>query len=250
MWTSEQIKHHREAAKKIKKIVDLSFEYIRQNKDNITEKEVQAFIYQKIKERELLIDKTPVIVAFGESSADPHYHPREMSNRKLKKNRLIMIDVWARIDKKSAPFADITWMGFYGDNMSQKIQKVFALVIGARDEGMKFIKDGLKNKSASRRIPLGKEVDKIVRNYIHHHGYGERFIHGTGHSLGFHGPHGNRSRISKKGHQALIKNVAYTIEPGVYLEKEFGVRSEIDFYISTDFKFILTTDLQKKMIKI
>lgn len=250
MWTKVQIINHQEAARRLKKIVDLSFDYIRQNKKDVTEKNIQAFIYEKIKEYDLVIDKTPVIVAFGKNSADPHYHPTAKLNRKLKFGDIIMIDVWARINKKGAPFADITWMGFYGKDVFQKIRKVFDIVIGARDEGIKFIKKELKNKSASQKIPLGKEIDKAVRDYIHVHGYGDKFIHGTGHSLGLHGPHGSLRKIRINAHKPLHKNVAYTIEPGIYLEGEFGMRSEVDFYITADFKFILTTDLQKKIILI
>lgn len=246
MWTSEQIKNHQEAAKRLKKITDLAFDYIGQNKKGITEKDVQLFIYEKIKKYNLVIDKTPVIVAFGKSSADPHYHPTEKNNKKLKTSDVIMIDVWARLNKKDAPFADITWMGFCGKNIPQKVNKIFDIVIGARDAGIKFIKKELKNK----KTPSGKEVDGIVRDHIHHRGYGDKFIHGTGHSLGFRGPHGNRSRINRKGRKILPKNVAYTIEPGIYLNGKFGVRSEIDFYIDDNCRFILTTLAQKKIVKI
>lgn len=246
MWTNEQIKNHKEAAKRLKKIVDLAFLTIRENK-NILEKEVQDFVYQKIKELRMVTDKiNPQIVAFGLSSAMPHYHPTEKSNKKIKRGDIVKIDVWARLKKKGAPFADITWMGYCGGNVPKNVQKIFDIVIGAREEGVRFIKKELKKKN----IPLGKEVDKVVRDYIHKHGFGEKFIHGTGHSLGLHGPHGSLRKIRQNAHKPLHKNVAYTIEPGIYLEGKFGIRSEIDFFINDKLEIVITTALQKKIIRI
>lgn len=244
MWTKEHIADHREAAKRLLKIKDQIFAYIEKNK-NITELEAQVFLYEKFKEAELKTDKTPLIVAFSSSSADPHYHPSSLRNRMIR-NGSIMIDIWGRLNKKNAPFADITWMGYRGESVPQKMQKIFDIVIGARDEGIKFIKKKLKKGE----MPLGKEVDKAVRDHINGRGYGEKFIHGTGHSLGFLGPHGNKSRISRKGQKHLRFGTAYTIEPGIYLPNQFGVRSEIDFYVDNNFRLIITTEVQKKIIKI
>jgi Xaa-Pro aminopeptidase len=245
MWTPEQIKYHKEAAKRLLEIKDLAFEHIRRNK-NISELELQIFILEKFKEYDLKMADQPQIVAFGANSAMPHYHPTEKSNRILKRGDVIKIDIWAKVNRKGAPFADITWMGFGGRRPSQKINKIFNIVIAARNKGIKFIKSKLRKKE----VPLGKEVDRIVRDYIHQRDYGDKFIHGTGHSLGLYGPHGNKSRLRKSGHRALHKNVAYTIEPGIYLSGQFGIRSEIDFYITDNYKFILTTNLQKKIIEV
>ena len=245
MWGKEQIKHHKEATKRLLKIKDLSFEHVRKN-EGISELELQIFILEKFKEYNMQTADQPQIVAFGANSAIPHYYPTEKSNKILKKGDVIKLDIWAKLDKKDAPFADITWVGFYGEHLSQKVNKIFNVVVEARDKGIGFIKTKLEKKE----VPLGKEVDRVVRDYIHLCGFGDKFIHGTGHSLGLHGPHGNKSRIRKNGHKHLRMNEAYTIEPGVYLKGEFGIRSEIDFYIDEKYKLVLTTDLQRKIIKV
>jgi Xaa-Pro dipeptidase len=245
MWTSEQIKDHKEAASRLLKIKDGAFEYIRKNK-KISELEIQAFIYRKFKERGMKTADQPQIVAFGPNSAIPHYYPTSKTNRILKKGDVIKIDIWARMNKKGAPFADITWMGFCGEKVPKNIEKIFNIVVSARNKGINFIKNNLKKKN----LPTGREVDKVVRDYIHQYGHGDKFIHGTGHSLGFLGPHGKRSRISKKGRKPIRLNTAYTIEPGIYLEGKFGVRSEIDFYVTENYKLILTTKAQKRIIKV
>ncbi|KKQ13492.1 MAG: Peptidase M24 [Candidatus Moranbacteria bacterium GW2011_GWF2_36_839] len=164
----------------------------------------------------------------------------------MKNGNIIMLDIWAKLNQKGAPFADITWMAFRGKKIPQEIEKVFEIVINARNAGIKKIKNNLRKK----KIILGSEVDNAVRDFIHRNGYGEKFIHGTGHLLGFFSPHGNRNRLRPNSHSSLHKNVAYTIEPGIYLKGKFGIRSEIDFYITDNFKLVLTTDLQKEIIKL
>lgn len=245
MWTREQIKLHKEAARRLLKIKELAFRYIGKNK-NVSELEVQRYTTELMKKHGLKTSFTELIVAFGPSSAKPHYRPGEDGNRKIKKGDVIKIDIWAKIDKKGAPYADITWMGFYGRKIPRYTEDIFNHVIVARNKAIQFIKKSIKNNS----MPRGWDVDKIVREYFHSVGHEHRFIHGTGHSLGFMGPHGSQARLNKKGKSFLRPNVAYTIEPGIYIHGRFGMRSEIDFYISEDNEFILTAGLQKRMVKI
>lgn len=245
MWNVIQIKQHKEVSKRLLKIKDRAFEYIK-NKKEVSELEVLDFLYVKLKEFNLKTASQSLIVAFAKNSANPHYSPSKKSNRKLKNGDIIMLDIWARLNQKGAPFADITWMAFRGKKIPQEIEKVFGIVINARNAGINTIKKNLKKK----KIISGSKVDKVVRDFIHQNGYGEKFIHGTGHSLGFFSPHGNRNRLRPNSHSSLYKNVAYTIEPGIYLKEKFGVRSEMDFYITDKFKLFLTTDLQKEIIKV
>ncbi|HRY82670.1 MAG TPA: M24 family metallopeptidase [Candidatus Moranbacteria bacterium] len=246
MWTNIQIRQHKEAAKRLLKIKDQTFDFIGKNKRNISELEVQNFLYQKFKEYNLKTDNHPLIIAFGENSANPHYSPTEKTNKKLKTGDIIKLDIWARLSQKGAPFSDITWMAFRGNIIPKEIRRVFNTVIKARDIGIEIIKNNLKKK----KIISGHEIDKAVREFVHKSGYSGKFIHGTGHSLGFYSPHGNQNRLRPNSHSYLYKNIAYTIEPGIYLDGKFGVRSEIDFYINNKFKFILTTKLQKEIIKL
>ncbi|HLN18593.1 MAG TPA: M24 family metallopeptidase [Patescibacteria group bacterium] len=243
MWTSEQIKLHKEAAKKLLKIKKLAFDYIAENK-NICEKNVQEYITGLMKENNLKTNFSELIIAFGPSSAKPHYRPGEDGNRKIKSGDVIKIDIWAKIDKKGAPYADITWMGFNGQKIPKKTEDIFNHVIIARNKAIQFIKNSLKKEL----LPRGREIDEIVRKYFRQVGQEHRFIHGTGHSLGFMGPHGSRTRLNMKGKSFLRQNVAYTIEPGIYIEGQFGMRSEIDFYINDNYRLILTAGLQKKII--
>jgi len=148
------------------------------------------------------------------------------------------------------------------------INPYFKIVSQARNEAIKYLRRNLKKE----RVPLGKEIDAVVRNYLQQQGQAERFLHGAGHSLGFVSPHGRRVRINQRGKKPIPLNVGYTIEPGIYFNdkpphsshknyskrissniecgSKFGMRSEINFYIDNDFKLIITSEIQKKIIKI
>jgi Xaa-Pro aminopeptidase len=244
MWSKEKINKHLTACKILSEIKDSTFEYIRKNR-KISEYEVQRFILEQFKEKKVKNDKDKPIVAFNEDSAIPHFFPKRKS-KKLKKRTLILIDIWARLKVKSSPFSDITWVAYYGEKIPEKIQNVFNVVIKSRDSALKFIKTELKKG----RMPTGREVDKIARDIINKKGFYGKFIHGTGHSIGFISPHGNRGNLKARSKQKLLINLGYTIEPGIYLKNEFGIRSEINFYINKNKNLIITTPAQKKIIKI
>lgn len=244
MWTKEQIKDHQKAVELLYGIKELVFDYLRSNK-SASEYEVQQFILRKFEEYGLERDKDPPIVAFASSSDEPHYFAQKDS-KKLEDNNLILIDLWARLKKEKSFFADITWMAYNGEIIPSDIQKIFDIVILARDSCLDFIKREIQNN----KMPTGKEVDDIARNIIIHNGYGPEFKHNTGHSLGFISCHGEQGIIGLKNNEPLLKNLGYTIEPGIYLKGKFGVRSEIDFYISEDNNLIVTTDMQKEIVKL
>ncbi len=244
MWTDEQIKDHKTAAELLIKVKNITFSYIRNNR-TVSEYDTHQFILKKFKEFDLITDKDPPIVAFNTNSATPEFYPKIDSER-LKPDTFILIDIWAKLNKKNAPFADITWVAYYGDNIPKKVQNVFNVVLKARDSTLNFVKQGAKEG----KIPTGKEVDKVARDIIEKEGFNGKFLHGTGHSIGTTSPHGNRGNLNTKGKKRLSINLGYTIEPGIYLENEFGVRSEMDFYINKKNKLVLTTPIQKNIIKI
>ncbi len=240
-WNEYQINNHKKAARFLGEIKDKTFKYITEN-NSITEREVCEYILQLYKKYSLKTNGRPII-AFRKNTAFIHYCPSQYC-KKLKPESLIMIDIWARLSQKNSPFADITWMGYYGNKIPKKNTEIFNLVIKARDEALNFIKKSLKKG----KISAGKEVDRAARDIIIKAGY--NFSHSTGHCLGFESPHGRGRRIKSTNNQPLLKNLGYTIEPGVYLKNEFGIRSEIDFYINDNMKLVVTTDRQKNIVQI
>ncbi len=239
-WTKTQIKYHTEAAKILEKIIKETFDYIKNNRA-ITEYETARFILKKFKEYKIKTDHPP-IVAFRENTQYVHYYPSQYC-LKIKPESLIMIDLWGRVKKRGAPFADITVMGYLGKNISAEILKVFNIVINARDKAVKYLKENLKKC----KMPTGFEVDKVARDYIKKLCFGDNFFHGLGHPLGFTNPHGAGVRLSQKFKKPLLKMIGHTIEPGIYLRNKFGIRSEIDFYIDEKNMVVITTKVQKEI---
>jgi Xaa-Pro aminopeptidase len=245
MWNQNQINLHILASKKLNQIKDETFDYIRKNKENTSEFEIQQFILKRFKELGLKPDKDPPIVAFNENSAIPHYFPTERS-KILAPNSLILIDIWGKLKKKNAPFSDITWVAYYGDKVPDEISKAFNTITNARDSCINFIKLNLGEK----RVASLRNSDLSTRNIIISEGYEKNLRHKTGHAIGTTSCHGRYKSLHHKNSGNLLNNLGYTIEPGLYIPNKFGIRSEIDFYIDEKFNMIITTPVQKEIVKI
>ena len=112
----------------------------------------------------------------------------------------------------------------------EKYETVFQIVKGGRDAALQFVRDSFK----SGKTICGYQVDDAARNFIAAKGYGEYFVHRTGHSIGeeVHGTGANMDNLETHDERILIPRTSFSIEPGIYLRDDFGVRSEIDVYIS------------------
>lgn len=239
MWSTRDIKNHLEVSKKLYIIKDLAFDYLY---EGVSEYEVMQFILKKFKELDLIIDNDDVpIVAFNENTSIVHYFPKKKS-KKLKKNSIVLIDIWARL-KKGGPYADITWMGYYG-KVPLKVKKIFDIVVKARDKSLAYV----KREVSKGTMPIGCEANRITSDVLDSYGYLKQFDHFTGHSLGNYSCRGIKAGLRPSNKKKLLK-MGYTIEPGIYLKGNFGVRSEIDFYISGK-KVIVSTKPQKELVKI
>ncbi len=115
----------------------------------------------------------PQIIAVNENAAMPHYYPQEKNSKIIKKNNLILVDLWARLKKNNSPFADITWIAYSGKNIPKEIKIIFNKVIKARNLAIKFIRENLKKK----KFPRTRTIDKIVRNYFKRFDLDKYFIH-------------------------------------------------------------------------
>jgi len=244
----DEIKRHKIAAKKLDLVKNRAFGFIKKNLGKIFECDVSDFINSEFKKQGLVTDKNCIvqIIAADKNTAYVHHFPSKREAKIIERDNLILIDIWARLREKNSPFADITWMGYFGKNIPANIKKYFKIVIEARDEAIKFIKKELKQK----RMPKGMEVDEIVRSYFKKFGVEKYFFHGTGHSLGFFGCHGKDFHLSQKNRKIVRPNIPFTIEPGLYFKNKFGIRSEIDCYITEDYRLIITTEVQKDIVKI
>ena len=143
---------------------------------------------------------------------------------------LVLIDTVTKVKKPQAPASDLTWMGYVGETVPEEYTKIWNIVFDAQQSAFRSVREAFQNGK-----PItGAQVDDISRGVIRKAGYADQFLHRTGHSIGEEG-HGNGANIDNletRDSRWLISGTAFSIEPGIYLEGKFGVRSEIDVYVT------------------
>jgi Xaa-Pro aminopeptidase len=230
-WNDDQLAMHDEAACGLYESVSAAFAEIggRVRSDVATsEYEIQQFILGCFADRGL-ITRDPPIVAVNANSAMPHYEPTHDHHSPIGEGDFVLIDLWAKLNRPNSVYADITWTGFVGSEAPEAISRVFNVVRDARDAATQFVKESF----ASGRTIYGWEVDDACRKVVIENGFGDYFIHRTGHNIHteVHGNGANIDNLETRDGRALIPRTCFSIEPGIYLEGRFGVRSEIDVYV-------------------
>jgi len=250
VWTKEQFEENKPVASALTNIVDLSFNFIKEKiskKESITEYDVQQFIMSEFDKKGYITDFPP-IVGVNENSANPHYEPSKEINKPINENDFVLIDLWAKVNKPEGVWADITWVGYVGETIPEKYVKIFKIVAKARDKAFNFV----VNRFNEGKEVRGYEVDDVSRKIISDAGYGNYFIHRTGHSIttDLHGSGAHLDDFETKDERLLLPSTSFSIEPGIYLTGDFGVRLEIDVYIYPDGKVNSTGDVQQELIPI
>ncbi len=228
-WSEEQIKTHFAARDAIDAITAESFKEIgrRVRNGGAKEHEIQQWFMESF-ERESLITDDPPIVAVNGNAGNPHYEPSAGHPVPIREGDFILLDVWGKKNTPGAVYYDITWVGFVGKAPSDRMREVFEVVRDARDAGVKTVIDAI---AAGRRI-AGWEVDRATRSHIKEKGFGDYFIHRTGHSIGteVHSNGANMDDLEIHDERQILPNSCFSIEPGIYLP-EFGVRSEVNMLV-------------------
>ncbi|MDA0986727.1 MAG: M24 family metallopeptidase [Bacteroidetes bacterium] len=238
------------SAKHLRTIVDIAFNFIGEklrSNSKVTEFDVQQKISNEFELRNIYSETDPHC-SVNANCANPHYEALKDNSSEIKKGDVILIDLWAKKKSENSIYADITWMGFAGKNVPAKYQEVFDVVVGARDRAVEYL-----NREIPNRKVTGAEVDDVSRNFINSKNYGKYFVHRTGHNLGevIHGNGTNIDNYETQDVRELIPNSTFTIEPGVYLTGEFGVRSELNIFISEKREVIIPgLPIQKEIVLI
>ena len=249
VWTPEQREAHRYAAGSLRTIIDESFGYIRQavtNRGEVSEHTVQQFILERFDSYGMRSDKPP-IVAVNAHSADPHFQPTPTSGV-IRRGDFVLLDIWAKGKEPRSVYADITWTGYVGATVPTPYPSIFRVVQQARDTAIHLVEDAIH---AGRAI-CGWEVDEMARETIRKAGYGEYFIHRTGHSIGeeVHGNGANMDNYESRDERHILPHTCFSIEPGVYLPGQFGVRSEVDMYVSDRAALVTGQPIQLEVVPI
>jgi Xaa-Pro aminopeptidase len=226
---ADQIKTHFAARDVIDSVTVAAFQEIgrRVRNGGTHEHEIQQFFMEAF-QRENMVTDDPPIVAVNANSGNPHYEPGAGHPVPIREGDLVLLDVWAKKNTPGAVYYDITWTGFVGKTPSDRHREIFKIVSEARDLGVKTVQDAI---SAGKSI-AGWEVDRAVRGHIKKAGYGEYFIHRTGHSIGtdVHANGANMDDLEIHDERRILPNSLFSIEPGIYLP-EFGVRLEVNVLV-------------------
>ena len=112
--------------------------------------------------------------------------------------------------------------------------------------------DAARVLDAAGEPVYGWEVDDACRNVVRERGYGDYFIHRTGHSIGeeVHGNGVNIDNLETKDERQLVPGICFSIEPGIYLEGEMAARSEIDCFITLGGEVVVAGEEQMELIRI
>ena len=250
VWDDGQLASHRVAAAGLRAIVDEAFAWVGtslRERRSITEYGLQQYILSRMHAREL-VTSSPPIAAVNSHSADPHYGPSIEGSAPIRQGDLVLIDLWAKQHVTGAVYADITWTGFVGSSVPARHQEVFQIVRQARDTAVAFVQD----QAQAGVFPFGWEVDDVCRQVIHDAGYGKYFVHRTGHSIGeeVHGNGANIDNLETQDARRLLPGTCFSIEPGIYLPDEFGIRSELDVYLSSHDAVVHGLPVQTEIIPI
>jgi Xaa-Pro dipeptidase len=246
VWSDDQRASHERASRAVSTIGQEAIRLAGSRADSaapLTEHALQTWIKERFESGGLETDHGP-IVAIGPNAANPHYEPTAESSATINRGDILLVDLWAR--EKNGVFADQTWMGSLGAP-SERDKTIWLAVRDARDAAISLLRERLD----ARKPVRGGEVDDAARAVITKRGYGEYFIHRTGHSIDPRDLHGSGPHIDNletREERALIPGVGFSIEPGIYLQGDVGMRSEVNGFVGTDGLLITPSDYQKELL--
>jgi Xaa-Pro aminopeptidase len=192
--------------------------------------------------RKGLTELPDCIVAVGRTAADAHYAP-DGAGETINRGDLLLIDLWG--GRPGSVPADQTWMGLMGASVDARTQEIWEAVRDARDAAVTF----LKERAGAGEDVRGFEVDDVSRGVIRERGYGEFFVHRTGHSIDtlLHGSGPNLDNLETRDDRLLIPGVGFSVEPGIYIPGDIGVRSEINVHWTADGPLVTPTEIQREI---
>ena len=230
-WDDDQWAMHQQAAKHTDAAYGVAWAFIAEEirkQGYATETAVQARIMRHFADTGMVTDHPP-IVGEGPHSADPHFAPAAETDRRIAPGSFVLIDLWAKLDKPRAVYSDLTRVGYVGEDVPAKVNEVFHVVAAARDAAIARVKRAFPDGEVLR----GWEVDGAARDVIERAGYGQYFVHRTGHNIGqeTHGNGAHMDGLETREDRRVMQRTCFSIEPGIYLPGEFGVRSEVNVYV-------------------
>ncbi|UCE73461.1 MAG: M24 family metallopeptidase [Methanomassiliicoccales archaeon] len=197
--------------------------------ENITEADVIRAINDAMTDNgsSEYVEAFGVIVASGEQSALPHGDTSDDETNQILPGEVVVVDLGARY---RGYCTDLTRTFFMG-NATQEMMDIYNITLEAQLAAIEAVRSGV----------LARDVDKVARDIISNYGYGENFIHGLGHGIGIYIHMPPTLDPDSMGILFESGNMAITIEPGIYLEEQFGIRIEDDVFVLRTGSDLLTS---------
>jgi Xaa-Pro aminopeptidase len=232
-WDDEQWQLHLEAARSTRAAFDRAFGFIAEQvrtHGSTSEAAVQRVILDHFQQQRLTAHHAP-IVAVGPNSGNPHYETDAQHDARIAEGDFVLIDLWAKLAQPRSVYSDLTRVGYVGTGAPTRYAEVFEVVARARDAAIERVRRAF----AENRPLAGWQVDRAARDVIEQAGYGQYFIHRTGHSIGqeTHGNGANMDDLETHDERRVLRRTCFSIEPGIYLP-EFGIRSEVNVFIGAN----------------
>lgn len=231
-WTPAHRASHERAAETIRRIAHEAFAIAgarARTASPAAEHELQQYILEAFARAGLHTDHGPDVAA-SENAANPHYEPSASTPRLVREGDVLLIDLWAR--ESEGVYADQTWMASIGAPTA-RVVTVWEAVRDARDAALSLITTRLE----AGQIVRGAEADDAARAVIEARGFGPYFTHRTGHSIDareLHGSGPQLDNLESRDDRLLVPGVGFSIEPGIYIPGELGVRSEVNALVTDD----------------
>lgn len=210
----------------------------------LTESALQGEVAGAIEAAGLVFDHPP-IVGFGPNSANPHYFPEAGHDRSLGVDEVVLVDLFGGPAPDTVQ-ADQTWIGFSGRAVPPRVQQVWDTVRAAREAAIEVVQAAWKEGRPIR----GFEVDRTSRNVIEQAGFGDYFVHRTGHSIDrrLHGSGPHLDDYETRDDRVLLPGIGFSVEPGIYLTGDFGMRTEVNMYLTERAAVVTPAVRQERLI--
>ena len=239
---------HGAACRMVHEVRAAAFRRIRQflnRKEALSEYQLQQWIVRKLENQGLTCAGDLPIVATNENASNPHYQAGADTSRAFEEGDRVLIELWAKLDQPGAIFYDTTWCGFVGRKPDAVYADRFSIVVNARQEALEFV----KARFAHQAPVFGYEVDDVCRKVVADAGYGDAFVHRTGHSIGedVHGYGVHMDNLETRDDRMILPGACFSIEPGIYIPNEMGVRTEINVFITPDREVVVCGEEQDEL---
>lgn len=243
-WSEAEQRSHSAAAEALARIAQAAIRRaVSAPGTGLRESALQAEVARAIADAGLVSDHGP-IVGFGPNSANPHYFPEAGSDRELGRDEVVLVDLFGGpgLDQVQA---DQTWIGFSGPRPPERVQQVWETVKAAREAAIGAVQAAWRSGRAIR----GYEVDRASREVIERAGYGAWFVHRTGHSIDrkLHGSGPHLDDYETRDDRVLLPGVGFSVEPGIYIQGEFGMRTEVNMYL-TEREAVVTPGVRQEAL--